>query len=175
MEQNKTCTNKKCTNNPLYTRASWKKNLQSNNYPPENATFLKSKCLMKIIFTVLAFNFKRLHFWQFLKCMRGFICNWGEKKKKPANYFKVLHKVLFTVNFIFKMLICIIYFVIFKSKTFNFALKHFILLQTDFWIKFFAIWIYENLKSSVSALRTRFNYMLPHLDMTLVKSVCTYI
>lgn len=56
--QNKMCTNKKCINKPLYARASWKK-LQSNNYPPENAAILKSKCFTKIIFTVMAFNFKR--------------------------------------------------------------------------------------------------------------------
>lgn len=51
--QNKTCTNKKCINIP-YTRVTWKKT-QLNNYPPENAAFLKSECFTKITFTVLAF------------------------------------------------------------------------------------------------------------------------
>lgn len=70
--QNKMCKNKKCINKPLYTRASWKKKTQSNNYPPENAALLKSKCFTSVTFTVLAFNFKRfLFFYSFWSVCGG--------------------------------------------------------------------------------------------------------
>lgn len=78
--QNKTCTNKKGINKPLCTRARWKK-LQLNNYLPENAALLKSKCFTKSHSLCRHLISKDFFFWHFLKCVWGFICNRNEKKK----------------------------------------------------------------------------------------------
>lgn len=137
----KTSTNKKCINKTLYTRASWKK-LQSNNYSPENAALLKSKCLTKILFTLLAFNFKRFIFLQFLKevCVCSPVL--GIKKKNPQ-HFKVLHKVAFIFKD-FKMLLCITYFGNLRLKNFYLCFKTFYSLPNRLLSKVLkVIWIYE--------------------------------
>lgn len=83
----------------------------------------------------------------------------------------MLYKVAFSLNkLIFKTLACIIYFGNFKSKTSNFAIKHFILFQIDFWIKFFVI--NNNLNFSVN--NKIFNYLLSLLGTTLVQTDFTF-